>query len=92
MTTERRPVSPSAPVRARVLELRLYAAALLAAVYTLSWRAIGAHAPATERVAASPLPPSEPQRFVSGDRTSPSVQPAIHVPDRRVPRLRTRSS
>ena len=102
MTTERRQVSPKARVRVSPLELRLYVVALLAAVYTISWRAIGAHAPATEPVVASTPPASEPQRVVwitlpdgwqlaSQQQASPPAR-VVHVPNRRVPRIRTRSS
>lgn len=95
MTTTERRTSP--------LELRLYAIAVLAAVYTITWRAIGGHAPAA----------SEPEsRFVWIDTLPPPQQPAValptgwqraevatprstglvHVPAPRAPRMRTRSS
>jgi len=118
MTTERRHAPPKARPRVSPLELRLYVAALLAAVYTISWRAIGGQAPATEPVVASTPPTSEPQRFVWIDSMPRDLRPAIalpagwqlasqrqvsstqnaqsariiHVPNRRVPRVRTRSS
>lgn len=117
MTTERRHVNVKARVRVSPLELRLYVAALLAAVYTLSWRVIGGHAPATDPAVASTPRRSEPQRFVWIDSLPPTRRPAIalppgwqlasqrqvssaqdappaivHVPSRRVPRVRTRSS
>lgn len=65
MTTE-----PS--VRTSPLELRLYVAALLAAVYTVSWRAI---APAAE-----PSRPTTPQRFVWIDSVPPSMRPVVVLP------------
>ena len=118
MTTEHRNVSSKARVRVSPLELRLYVAALLAAVYTISWRAIGGHAPATEPAVASTPPTSEPQRVVWIDSMPPSLRPPISlpagwqlasqqqvspaqnalparvipIPNRRVPRVRTRSS
>jgi hypothetical protein len=118
MTNERRNASSRARVRVSPLELRLYVAALLAAVYTISWRAIGGHAPATEPAIASAPPTSQPQRYVWIESMPPDLRPAItppagwqlasqqqvspaqsaqparviHVPNRRVPRVRTRSS
>lgn len=73
MTTERRQ-------RMSSLELRLYVAALLAAVYTISWRAIGGHAPATELPIATVPATSEPRRFVWIDRLPPSMRPAVVLP------------
>lgn len=56
-TTEHRPPRP----RTTPLELRLYAVAVLAAVYTITWRAIGAHTTAPPPVArvdtVLPAPP-----------------------------------
>jgi hypothetical protein len=78
MTTERRQSNRAV--------LRLYVVAALAAVYTISWRAIGGHAPAAEPSSASVPTASEPRRFV----TAPTR--VVREPVRRVPRVRTRSS
>lgn len=74
MTTERR--SPTSTVSA--LEGRLYLGALLAIVYAITWRTIGAHAPQ----AASSSPP---ERAPPIDRTapSPSVGPGAPAPPNR---------
>ena len=104
MTTER----GKARHRTSTMEMRLYVVALLAAVYTMSWRAIGGHAPATELVVNSSPMPSEPQRFVwleslpsvtlpagwqlASHQTSTPPARVVHVPTRRAPRVRTRSS
>lgn len=110
MTTERRESNRPSP-----LELRLYIVALLAAVYTVTWRAVGglAHAPASSVSERPPPTSTEPERYVWLDRVpldarpvialpagwqlaqpSATTQPArvVRVPDRRVPRVRTRSS
>lgn len=79
MTTERR--QPNAVrLRTSPLELRLYVAALLAAVYTISWRAIGATAPATEPPLASVRTTSEPLRFVWIDSLPQHMRPAVTLP------------
>lgn len=63
------------------LELRLYIAALLAVVYTLSWRAIGGHAGPVEPTRAAPSATRDPQqRFVWLDSLPPAVRPAIALP------------
>jgi hypothetical protein len=61
------------------LELRLYVAALLAVVYTISWRAIGSAAPAIVPVATTPIT-SEPQRFVWIDSLPADLRPAVALP------------
>jgi hypothetical protein len=85
MTTEPGPPNRGPRVGVSALELRLYVAALLAAVYTLSWRAIGGQAQAP----AAPLPaPSiaiaptttAPQRIVWIDNLPPDMRPAITLP------------
>lgn len=84
MTTERRPANHGARQRTSPLELRLYLVALLAAVYSISWRAIAPTAPEPPR---SSLP--------AGWQPAPEpTQPArvMHTPRRREPRVRTRSS
>jgi len=97
MTTESRPRRGVSP-----LELRLYIVALLGAVYTISWRAIGGQAPVTESVAQEPqrvwideLPPDArpPIMLPAGWQRADVVQPArvVRVPSR-APRMRTRSS
>ena len=120
MTTERRPANRKARTGVTGVELRLYMVALLAAVYTISWRAIGGHSPATKPVVAPAREASDAQRFVWIDSVPPGLRPPIalpagwqlasrpqaptatvqnaqparvvHVPSRRVPRVRTRSS
>jgi hypothetical protein len=94
MTTERRPSNRETRLRMSPLELRLYVAALLAVVYTISWRAIGG--PATDPpIAIAPMT-SQPQRFVWIDNLPQSslapTERIVRVPTRRVPRARTRSS
>ena len=76
MTTER-PPKRATLLRVSPLELRLYVAALLAAVYAISWRAIGGHV-AEPAIAAAPVGEA-PQRFVWLDRVT-STTPAISVP------------
>ncbi len=77
MTNEPRTrVSP----RTSPLELRLYVAALLAVVYTISWRAIGAHAPAAEPAVELLPTTSETPRVVWIDQLPPSIQPVITPP------------
>jgi hypothetical protein len=78
MTTERKP-NREAYVRLSALELRLYLAALLAAVYTISWRAIGGQAPAPEPPIAT-VPAPEPRRFVWIDNLPPRMRPAVALP------------
>jgi hypothetical protein len=56
--------------RVSPLELRLYVAALLAVVYTISWRAL--RSPAAAYV--------EPQRFVWIGSMPPSARPTIVLP------------
>ena len=51
MASERREPKREALFRISPLELRLYVVAFLAAVYTISWRAIGGHAPSAAPVA-----------------------------------------
>lgn len=80
MTTERRPVPPKARARVTALELRLYVVALLAVVYTISWRAIAGRVPATEPVVVDTQPTSEPPRFVWIDSVPPSLRPSIALP------------
>ena len=82
MTTEPRPPRRGARLRTSPLELRLYMAALLAAVYTISWRAIGGHASATAPpiATAPPPPPSEPPRFIWIDSLPPDLRPAVALP------------
>lgn len=80
MTTERRQPNRQARLRVSPLELRLYVAALLAAVYTISWRAIGGHDPATEPTTATGLATSEPLRFVWIDSLPPTMRPTITFP------------
>ncbi len=69
MTTDHRQ-----PPKVSALELRLYVVALLVAIYTISWRAIGAQD--TEVVPTT----SEPQRFVWIDQVPPTSLPAISIP------------
>lgn len=62
------------------LPLRLYVVAALAAVYTISWRAIGAHtssAPAAETAAPAI---AEPARAVWFEDLPANERPAIAVP------------
>lgn len=80
MTTERRQPKREARVRVSPLELRLYLAALLAAVYTISWRAIGGHDPATGPAVATAQATSEPQHFVWIDTLPPTMRPTIELP------------
>lgn len=81
MTTE-----PGRPGRARhrtsPLELRLYVAALLAALYTIAWRAIGGHAAVTESASVPPPAPapSQPPRLVWLDSLPPGMRPAVALP------------
>ena len=89
MTTERRPPW----LRMTPLELRSYLVALLAAVYTIAWRAIGGTTPVTESTAAVKPEP----RTVWVDSPSRAVQaapaqPVVRAPIQRAPRVRTRSS
>lgn len=74
MTTERPESNRPSP-----LELRLYIAALLAAIYTITWRAVGgmAHAPASARPITTTI---EQQRVVWIDRLPPDTRPTITVP------------
>jgi hypothetical protein len=116
MTSERRDPKREARFRVTAFELRLYVAAFLAAVYAISLRAIGGHAPATEPTpVAAPIAGASQQRFVWLGSVPPETRPAIalpagweivseradsssprpHIvrtPNRRVPRVRTRSS
>ncbi|MEO6774812.1 MAG: hypothetical protein ABI467_17685 [Kofleriaceae bacterium] len=85
MTTERRQPNRRSRLGVSSLELRLYMAGLLAAVYTISWRATGgqAQAPATalpERPIATAPTTTEPQRFVWIDNLPPDMRPAIALP------------
>ena len=84
MTTEQRPPKREPRWRVSALELRLYVVALLAAVYTISWRAIGGQAAGAPAAA-------EPPRSARIERAPQAAQPArvVRVPKRRV---RTRSS
>lgn len=72
MKTERPGLSP--------LELRAHLTALLAAVYTIAWRAIGGHAstPAAPPPVISARPsPSRPQWL---DEIPPDRRPVVSVP------------
>lgn len=85
MMTDRREPNRGSRLGMSPLELRLYMAALLAAVYTISWRAIGgqAQAPATlspERPIAIAPRTTEPQRFVWIDSLPPDARPLIGLP------------
>ena len=88
MTTERRPPARASRPRVSPLELRLYVAALLAAVYTIAWRAIGAHAPVPDPLATSPAPPAieltptptSPPRYVWIDSVPSTARPALVLP------------
>lgn len=74
MTTERRePRARMSPV-----ELRLYVIGMLAAVYAISWRAIGGHA-APPEPAQAVVPESSP-RFVWLDSIPPGTRPTIALP------------
>lgn len=67
--------------RTSPLELRLYLVAFLAAVYTISWRAIGGHAVAAGSAAATTVPPATaPAGVVWIDHLPPEQQPAIAIP------------
>jgi hypothetical protein len=115
MTSERRQPSRETRLRTSSFELRLYVAGFLAAMYTISWRAIGGHDPATVPTTASAPSTSQPQHFVWIDRLPATMRPdvtlpdgwqlalepqhllvpterVVHVPTRRVPSVRTRSS
>ena len=77
----------------RTLELRLYVVALLAVVYTVAWRAIGAHVaaapPAPVRaIAVAPRVPT----VVPRPRAQLSPARIVRVPAPRARRVRTRSS
>jgi hypothetical protein len=91
MTTEPRQERRGPRLHPTTLELRLYLVAVLAAAYTLAWRASGGHAPpvvapAVTLPSASPAPPPPPPpRAVVR-------APTRHAPARRAPRARTRSS
>lgn len=103
MTTESRPARAEPRLRASALELRLYLIAVIAAVYTVAWRAIGAHASAPPpAVTATEPPPSAPRataqvrpvpqvRQVPQMRTAPAVR-VVRAPARTQRRVRTRSS
>lgn len=80
MTTDARPANRVTRPRASPLELRLYVAALLAVVYTISWRAIGGHGSSTEPAVTAGPTPSEPQRFVWIDSLPPGTRPAFALP------------
>jgi hypothetical protein len=80
MTTERHQPNRETRLRVSALELRLYVAALLAVIYTISWRAIGGHTPAPEPARATVPTTTEPQRFVWIDSLPPSMRPAIALP------------
>ena len=79
MTTERRQPSREPLLRSSPLELRLYVAALLATVYTITWRAI-ADAPTTQAVLATAPAPREPQRFVWIDSMPATARPVFALP------------
>ena len=79
MTTERR----EARVRTSPLELRLYLAALLAVVYTITWRAISGHAVGTSSVVPTTTETTatlEPPRIVWIDTLPPEMRPAVTLP------------
>jgi hypothetical protein len=82
MTTEHPDANRGVMRRASPLELRLYVVALLAAVYTITWRVIGGHASGTESTfAAAPRSTTnEPQRFVWIDSLPPTLRPRIAMP------------
>jgi hypothetical protein len=85
MTTEPRPPKREPYIRLSSLELRLYVVALLGAIYTLSWRAIGGHAPApasplASAPAASAPAASAPQHVVWIDSVRPVERPAVVLP------------
>lgn len=114
MTTDRTPRDPRR--RASPLEVRAYLIALLAAIYTITWRVIGDRVPTPSAPDAAPPAPG----VVWLDRLPPRARPAIvlppgwqlatdapataaqqpvaatqrltHLPTRRAPRVRTRSS
>lgn len=85
MKTERRESNRGSRLGLSPLELRLYMVALLAAVYTISWRAIGgqARAPVTltpERPIAIAPRTTEQPRFVWIDSLPPDARPLIGLP------------
>ena len=115
MTTEPREPTRGPLLGASTLELRSYLVAALAAVYTITLRAIGGHAPAMEPPPVSAPIAGDPPRSAWLGSVPPAIRPAItlpagwqivsaratppsqpaaivRVPDRRVPRVRTRSS
>lgn len=79
MTTEPRPSKPQPWLRATALELRLYAVALLAMAYLISWGAIGTPAPAGDAPAVAP-PVAEPPRYVWLDRLPVTSRPVVQLP------------
>jgi hypothetical protein len=80
MTTERRQSKREGRLRMSPLELRLYVAALLAVVYTISWRAIGGHGPVTDPpISIAPMT-RQPQRVVWIDSLPPSKRPVVTLP------------
>lgn len=81
MTTERRQPKREPLLRVSALELRLYIAAFLAAVYAISWRAIGGHAATTEPALVTEPIAVEPQpQFVWLGSMAPAVRPTIALP------------
>jgi hypothetical protein len=103
MTIERRPPKREPGQRTGPLELRSYVIALLAAIYAISWRAIGGHAAAVDPPPAAVAPPPHvittialpPGWQLASGPPSSTVAPAPHIvraPSRHVPRVRTRSS
>ncbi len=56
----------------------MYVVAFLAAVYTITWRTIGGHAPAPTATAPTATEP-EP-RFVWIDKLPPAMQPVVVLP------------
>ena len=80
MTTEHRPSNRGSRLDVSPLELRLYIVALLGAIYTITWRAIGGQVPTTESPLVPPLAPREPQRSVWIDNLPPDVRPTITLP------------
>ena len=80
MTTERAARIREPRIGMSSLEVRLYLTALLAAIYTISWRAIGGHAqPPAPAIATAPAP-SAPRHVVWLDSVPSLTRPAITLP------------
>jgi hypothetical protein len=80
MTTERHVSSRDVGPVTSALEQRLYVAALLAAVYAVSWRAIDGHAPAQQIPISAAPSSSAPQRVLWIDDVPANLRPAIDLP------------